>query len=111
MNDCCYTIAIRQITCQNGIPRTIDNVYTNVEVGNIISLSFGYSIKILSINTSNIEIELSNPDYIPTLIFNIPVGHFRMFSLPKENGTLRVFIGAIAKCCKTFPVTLCCNDI
>ena len=57
MQNCCYTLAIRQITCQNGVSRTVDNVYTNISIGTVISLNFGYSITIVSISNSGISIQ------------------------------------------------------
>lgn len=106
-NECCYTLAIRQRTCQNGVARTTDNVYTNIAIGSVISLSFGYSVTIVSISRRHITIQLANNDFIPQLIFNIPVGSYKIFDLPKESGTLRVYIGATEVCCE--PICVCCN--
>ena len=36
MNDYCYTLAIKQRTCENGVARTSENVYTNVVNGSEI---------------------------------------------------------------------------
>lgn len=77
MDRFCYTLAVRQRACQNGISRRIDNVYTNVNPNSIIPLSFGYSIKFITGTPSAATIQLSNPDQIPNLIFNIPSGRLQ----------------------------------
>lgn len=107
MNQICYTLTIKQVRCQNGISRTIDNVYTNISPNTIINLSFGYSVKIISTNTNSITIQLSNPAQIPNLIFNIPSGSFKTFDLPTEAGTLRVHIGAVVIQCED--TVVCCR--
>ena len=106
MQNCCYTLAIRQITCQNGVSRTVNNVYTNISIGTVISLNFGYSITIVSISNSGISIQLSNPDFIPNLIFNIPCNSYKIFDVPKESGTLRIYVGVKQVCCEQ--VCVCC---
>lgn len=107
MNQVCYTLTVKQVKCQNGISRTIDNVYTNISPNAIIPLSFGYSIKIISTNVNSITIQLSNPDQIPNLIFNIPSGSFKTFDLPTEGGNLRVYIGAVVISCED--TVVCCR--
>lgn len=98
-NCCCYTLAIRQICCQNSISRCIDNVYTNITVGSSISLNFGYNVTITNTNCNSVTIKLTNNNFIPDLIFNIPNNSYKIFDLPQESGTLRVFIGARQTCC------------
>lgn len=96
---CCYTLAIRQRTCQNGISKVTDNVFTDVAINSVIPLAFGYTLTALAKSCSHITIQISNPDFIPTLIFNIPCGSFKVFDLPKESGCIRIFIGATITCC------------
>jgi hypothetical protein len=107
MNETCYTLAVRQRTCQNGISRRIENVYTNVNNNTVIPLSFGYLITVVTRNFRNITIQLSNPSYIPNTIFNIPNGGSKTFDLPKENGTIRVFVGATGINCGE--TVICCR--
>lgn len=107
MNNFCYTLAIRQRRCQNGIARELDNVYTNVTTSSIIPLSFGYVVTIISKNQNSISIQISNPNFMPNTIFNIPSGSFKVFDLPTENGTLRVFIGATGIDCSD--TVVCCT--
>lgn len=107
MNNFCYTLAIRQRRCQNGISRELDNVYTNVTTSSIIPLSFGYVVTIISKNQNSISIQISNPNFMPNTIFNIPSGSFKIFDLPTENGTLRVFIGATGIDCSD--TVVCCT--
>lgn len=40
MGQYCYTLAVRQRTCENGIARRIENVYSNVTNNTVIPLSF-----------------------------------------------------------------------
>ena len=94
MDRVCYTLTIRQRRCINGVATSIDNVYTNVAVNTTIPLSFGYSLKFISNNTNSATIQISNPEQIPNMIFNIPSGNFKIFDLPTSGGNLRVFIGA-----------------
>ena len=108
MQDCCYTIAIRQRRCENDIPRQIDNIYTNTTIDTVFPLSFGYTVTYVSCTEKFITIKLSNPNFIPDITFNIPSGSYRLFDLPIETGTLRVYIGAIRTCCPASPV--CCNN-
>lgn len=107
MENACFTLAVRQRRCENGIARNIDNVYTNVTPNSNIPLSFGYTLTFISAGTNSATIQISNPDRIPNLVFNIPSGSFKIFDLPTENGTLRVFVGATSiACCDT---VVCCN--
>ncbi len=107
MNEFCYTLAVRQQRCQNGISRRIDNVYTNVTNSSIIPLSFGYQIRVITRNANSIAVEISNLDFMPNTIFNIPNGSYKIFDLPTENGTLRVFIGATGINCEN--TVVCCS--
>lgn len=109
MNNFCYTLAIRQIKCQNSIATTTDNVYTNVTIGSVISLGFGYSVTLISANSNNITIQISNSGFIPNILFNIPSGSYKIFDLPVESGTLRVYIGATAIDCNN--TIACCKII
>ena len=105
---CCFALVIRQRSCQNGISRNLDNIYTNITNGSSISLELGYSITIINITCSNVTIRLSNKDFIPDLIFNIPNNGFKSFDLPQQACSLLVCIGVKQICCqKTYA---CCNN-
>ncbi len=107
MNTICFTLAVRQRICQNGISRRTDNVYTNISPNAVIPLNFGYSLTFITGTADCAQIQLSNPDKIPNLIFNIPSGNYKIFDLPTENGTLRVFVSATSiECEKT---VVCCT--
>jgi len=94
MNNCCYSLAIRQNRCQNGIPITSDNIYTNIEDNSIIELSYGYSLRVISRHETYVVIELSNPSLLPPVFFHIPNDDFKEFDLPLLNGTFILLIGA-----------------
>ncbi|MCX8074982.1 MAG: hypothetical protein N2749_05290 [Clostridia bacterium] len=96
---CCYTLNIRQLTCQNGITRNFDNLHTSVNANTVIDLSFGYKLTFLN-GTGNVAtISISNDISLPATVFNIPNGSFRVFDLPCECGTYRVYIGATLAPC------------
>lgn len=106
---CCFALAIRQRSCQNSISRCQDNIYTNITNGSTISLEFGYSITVISVNCSSITIRLSNQNFIPDLVFNIPNDSYKLFDLPQESGTLRVLVGVKQVCCSTTTSANCNN--
>ncbi len=107
MNTICFTLAVRQRICQNGISRRIDNVYTNITPNAVIPLSFGYTLTFITGSTNNAQVQISNPDKIPNLIFFIPSGGHKIFDLPTDNGTLRIFVGATSiDCAET---VVCCT--
>lgn len=99
MNNCCYSLIIRQNRCESGIPRQIDNVYTNVTDNTTFPLSFGYSVIFSSATNNSITVRISNQNFIPDITFNIPCSGYKIFDLPIESGTLRVYIGAVCNCC------------
>ena len=99
MNDVCYTLTIKQKTCQTTIGKTFDNVYTNIPVGTVIPLQFGYTLKYISGTALAATVQLINPIFIPTLNFNIPDNTFKIFDLPCECASYRVFVGAILSPC------------
>lgn len=105
---CCFALAIRQRSCQNGISRNIDNIYTNITIGTTIPLEFGYKITVTNISCCNISIKLSNPDFIPDLIFNIPNDSFKSFDLPQQACLLQVCVGAKQISCPS--ICACCNS-
>lgn len=106
----CYTLAIRQRACQNGITRRIDNVYSNCTPSLVIPLSFGYELTFIVGNPNSATVQISNPDQIPNLIFNIPSGGYKIFDLPVPNGTLRVFVGATTIECGETTICCTCNN-
>lgn len=108
MNNYCYTLAVRQRTCENGIARSSDNVYTNITPDSVIPLNFGYNVTFLSGTSSYASIQISNNIQIPNLIFNIPSGSYKIFDLPVQTGTLRVYIGVSGIVCGE---TVVCSTI
>ncbi len=108
MNNFCYTIAVRQRTCENGVARNTDNVYTNVTPESEISLHFGYVLTFISGSSGFATIQLSNNEMIPNLIFNIPTGGYKIFDLPVQSGHLRVYIGITSINCSE---TIVCSTI
>ena len=107
MDRTCYTLTVRQRKCINGIATSIDNIYTNVAVNSVIPLSFVYSLTFLSNNTNSATVQISNPDQIPNMIFNISSGNYKIFDFPTSSGNLRVFIGATAINCGD--TVVCCR--
>lgn len=93
MGQCCYNIVIRQNTCENGISRVYNNTYTNVEPGTDITLNFGYTLRYLQGTSGFATIQINNDFIIPATNFNIPNGSYRVFDLPCQCGTYRVYVG------------------
>ena len=101
MNNFCYTLSVRQRKCQNGISNITDNVYTNISNNSVVQLGFGYTLTFISSNSSTATIQLSNPDVIPNILFNIPNGSYKIFDLPVESGNIRIYVGLTAINCST----------
>lgn len=108
MLDSCYNIVIRQNTCENGISRVYNNTYTNVEAGVDIPLQFGYTLRYLQGNTNYATVQFINNFFMPATNFNIPNGSYRVFDLPCECGTFRIFVGVTTGNCSIS--SLVCAD-
>lgn len=109
MNNYCYTLAVRVLKCQNGISNTTDNVYTNITNNSVVQLGFGYTLTFIASNSNNATIKLSNSNFIPNILFNIPSGSYKIFDLPVESGTVRIYVGVTAIDCSN--TIACCNII
>jgi hypothetical protein len=94
LNGNCYTLAIRQNTCQSNVNKNFENIYTNIAEQTEIPLSFGYTLTYINGTSTNISITLSNPIFIPNISFTIPADTFVIYDLPCECGTFRVYVGA-----------------
>lgn len=105
-NNCPYTIAIKQLVCKSYVNKRLDNVYTSTPIGTDIPLDFGYTLTLISGNRVKLTIRLSNPIYIPPVTFNVINEGYKVFDLPCECGTFRVYVAA-----RLDPaVTACCID-
>lgn len=93
-NNCPYTLAIKQLTCQSGVYKRFDNTHIGLPVGSEIPLNFGYVLTLVAGTPRNCTIMLSNPIYIPNINFNILNESYKIFDLPCECGTYRVYIAA-----------------
>lgn len=109
MNNFCYTLAVRQKKCQNGISNITDNIYTNISNNSVVQLGFGYTLTFISSNSSTATIQLSNSDFIPNILFNIPSGSYKIFDLPVDSGAVRIYVGVTAIDCSN--TVSCCNII
>lgn len=101
-NNCPYTFAIKQLLCQSGVAKRLDNTYVNTPVGSEIPLSFGYILTLIDGTTKNCTILLSNPIYIPNVNFIVLNESFKVFDLPCECGSYRVNIAARLAPVETF---------
>ncbi|MEG1009436.1 MAG: hypothetical protein RSE41_08905 [Clostridia bacterium] len=99
MNNVCYTIVIKQETCQNGISKVINNTYTNVVVNTEILLNFGYNLKCINNTSTQCIVQILNDIYIPSLTFSIYNESYKIFDLPCECGSYRVYIGVTLGSC------------
>lgn len=103
MNSCCYTIVIKQIVCDNGVPRRIDNAHTNLSPNTVIKLEFGYSLTFINGTDKHATIMISNDLFIPNISFVILSGSYKIFDLPIPGGSYRVYVAARKVCCETCP--------
>ena len=99
-NNTICQIIIKQIFCQNGIPRTQYTTLNNITNDTFVSLNFGYSLTINSVTDSNISFVLrdsvnSIPDQL--INFNTCCDKYKMISLPAQNGSLKIYI--LVRCC------------
>ncbi|MEG1705482.1 MAG: hypothetical protein RR290_02775 [Clostridia bacterium] len=99
--NCCYTIVIKQIVCNNGVPKRIDNVHTNLSPNTKIKLEFGYSLTFLNGTDKQCSIMLGNDLFIPNVTFTILSGSFKIFDLPVPNSSYRLYVAARKVCCQT----------
>jgi len=100
-NNCCYTFAIKQLTCQGDVSKRLDNAFTNIPLGTDIQLSFGYILTFIGGTSKNATIMLSNPIFIPNINFNILNESYKIFDLPCECGFFRLSIAARLTPCET----------
>lgn len=99
MGDVCYNVVIQQHTCENNISRVYNNVHTNIGSDTQIPLQFGYTLKFLQGTANFATIQIINDFFMPATNFNIPNGSYRVFDLPCQCGTFRVFIGMSTGVC------------
>lgn len=97
-NTSCRSILIRQTICVNGVPNTSENVYTNLTLGSIVPLKYGYSMTLLSNISDSTVITITGLSF--ALSVTIEEGRFKMFDLPVEGGKYELFIG-ISNTCNT----------
>jgi hypothetical protein len=105
-NNCPYTLAIKELTCQSNVSKRFDNSHIALPVGSEIPLSFGYTLILVAGTCKNCTITLSNPIFIPDINFNILNGSFKIFDLPCECGTYRLFVAA-----RLAPAETCCEVV
>lgn len=101
MNNCCFSILIRQRACQNGVPVTTDKVITNISEMESISLNFGYTVSLSTFGSSDILITFTNVAFGITLRFAISNPGVGVFDLPIDGGTFRVVIISQQTPCNT----------
>ncbi len=102
-NDCCLSMIIKQIYCQNGNRRTIYSSISSLNTNDTITLNFGYSLFISNINGPYITLKLrDSSNSFPDQTVSLSGNSYKMISLPAQNGTYRVYI--IINC------GLCCNN-
>lgn len=92
MNNCCFSILIRQRACQNGVPVTTDRVITNISDMENILLNFGYTLSLSMFGNDDILVTFTNIAFGITLRFTISNPGIGVFDLPIDGGSFRVVI-------------------
>ncbi len=92
-DNCCLSLIVRQIYCQNGNRRTNTSSFSFLTTGAVINLDFGYSILISNVSGCTLTFILRDgvntfPDQTITLSGN----SFKMINLPAQNGTYRLYL-------------------
>ncbi len=85
MNDCCFSILIRQRACQNGVPVITDKVFSNINEMEDILLNFGYTVNLSSFGSNDILITFTNASLNIVLRFSISNPGIGVFDLPIEG--------------------------
>lgn len=101
-NDCCLSLIIRQIYCQNGNRRTNTSSVSFLTTGMVINLDFGYSILISNISSCTVTFILRDAlNTFPAQTITLSGNSFKMINLPAQNGTYRLYIvlGCNPCCC------------
>lgn len=101
MNNCCFSILIRQRACQNGIPINTDKVISNISDMESINLNFGYTLSLSTFGSDDILITFNNVAFGITLRFTISNPGIGIFDLPIDSGTFRVVIISKQTPCNT----------
>lgn len=101
MNNCCFSILIRQRACQNGVPVTTDRIITNISDMENISLIFGYIVSLSMFGSNDILATFTNVGLGITLRFSISNPGIGVFDLPIDGGTFRVVIISKQTPCNT----------
>lgn len=99
MDNICYFIKVQFRICQSGVPISSEKIYTNVSENTVIQLYYGYTIQLS--NASNNEVNILIANSALNLSFNITVsnGETLLLDLPLDNGTFRLSLVALARCC------------
>lgn len=102
MNNCCLSILIRQRACQNGVPVTTEQVYSNISDSEVLTLNFGYTVMLSFYGSDNILVTFNNTSLNVSLRFAISNPGVGVFDLPIDGGTFRVVIATSNTCCNSY---------
>lgn len=99
MDNICFSIIVRDRTCQSGVPVTSEKVYTNVAQDEIITLQNGYTLTVSNAQADKIKLVFNNDALNVNVTFYILNGSYGIFDLPIDSGTYRVGVYSIKNCC------------
>ena len=103
MNNC-FAVIIKEKGCQNCASMKINKALTSISMGEVIFLSFGYQLSIVTVVGNNIHIVVSNIPLGISINFVIENTSDILLDLPLDNGCYRVYIATTAVPCGNIPV-------
>lgn len=99
MDNICFSLIIRDKTCQSGVPIISEKVYTNLSSNESIVLQNGYMLNVFSTKDNKIKLEFINLALDISVNYYILSDSFGIFDLPIDSGTYRVGVYATKTCC------------
>ena len=85
-------LIIKEIYCQNGTPNIKYKTISNIDIGEEVSLNFGYTLSISNYNINNIKLILNDSTFgFGSQVLTLSNKSYLMVSLPARNGTYRIY--------------------
>lgn len=111
MNENCFILVIRQVTCQSGVPVTSEKVFTNINELDSVSLDHGYTLNIRQDTNNSFVLTFINSAFDINLEFRLAGYSPVIIDLPIQNGTFRVAIYLRSRPCNSCNINSCCSKL
>lgn len=105
MDQICFLLSIRQVTCQSGVPVVNEKTYTNLTSEDQVLLNNGYILTLSSNIINSVTLTFSNPALGINFKLALASGTSAVVDLPIEGGTFRIGVYVerrpcnICECC------------